>query len=238
MQLPIWFKQRATWKNFSRGIIPLIFAVTNFCITNNSTPIVGSVFITVTGSLGNLAGDFINTGIEIKGLFDKKLIALGTYAVCISGYLWLAVMRGYGSHDYSRLMLEGILGASSVLVPWVINNAPNQIFNLSKDLLDLLNNDQEILNRKTNLHSINKDLSEKLQLNLTKKVNIETNPESAAVVSPPLTPPLTPRYSNNLLKTPRASGDFIALEQQSDDEEPVNSPSSNRALFGAKAKLN
>ena len=231
MQLPIWFKQRATWENFSKGIMPLIFAVTNFCITNNSTPIVGSVFITVTGSLGNLANDFINTGIEIKGLFDKKLIALGTYAVCISGYLWLAVMRGYGSHDCSKLMLEGILGASSVLVPWIINNASNQIFNLSKDLLE---NVQKILNRKTNLHNINIDLSEKLKLNLANKVNIEPNPESAVVVSPPL----TPRYSNNLLKTPRASGDFIALEQQSDEEEPVNRPSSNRALFCPKAKLN
>ncbi|MGD0466563.1 MAG: hypothetical protein ABSA84_07700 [Gammaproteobacteria bacterium] len=233
MQLPIWFKQRATWKNFSRCIMPLIFAVTNFCITNNSTPVGASVFITVTGSLGNLVGDFINTGIDIKGLFDKKLIALGTYAVCISSYLGLAVMRGYGSYNFSNLMLEGILGASSVLVPWVINNASNQIFNLSKGLLE---NDQEVLNRKTNLHSANTDLSEKLKLNLAKKVNIETNPESAAVVSPPL----TPRYSNNLLKTPRASSEGItleqqALDQQSDDEEPVNRP--NRALFSAKAKL-
>jgi hypothetical protein len=233
MQLPIWFKQRATWKNFSRCIMPLIFAVTNFCIANNSTPVGASVFITVTGSLGNLVGDFINTGIDIKGLFDKKLIALGTYAVCISSYLGLAAMRGYGSYNFSNLMLEGILGASSVLVPWVINNASNQIFNLSKGLLE---NDQEVLNRKTNLHSTNTDLSEKLKLNLAKKVNIETNPESAAVVSPPL----TPRYSNNLLKTPRASSEGIALEQQaldqqSDDEEPVNRP--NRALFCAKAKL-
>ena len=178
MQLPNWFKRRATLKNVVIYGVPLFFTAINFCATfgttfyaptDSSMLIFVSMITTVSVSQVMRMLDVESMGTAIKGFGDKKFIAISSYAVCLSGYLGLAIMRMCGLNIPYSVIIESVLGASTVMVPWLINNASYKFFTLSEDLLE--DHQVEILNSLAKEHNAAPELKETLKLELGEKLS-------------------------------------------------------------------
>ena len=207
MELPNWFKRRATLKNVVVYGVPLFFTAVNFCATfcttfystmNSKALIFVSMITTVSVSPLMLMLDFERMGTSIK-----KFMAISTYAVCLSGYLGLASMRMYGLNIPYSVIIESFLGASTVMVPWLINNASYKFFTLSEDLLDDYKEH----------HNVTPELKKTLKLELGGKLS-----EDAILFS---------RFEKTLLPVSSQNNDQNDQEDPSLIALPISTSSSN-----------
>lgn len=187
MEFPNWFKQikrRATLKNLVlygtplllTGFIFWINSCTIFYPTNNSVVIFACMITTASWSPSMFMLEPEKMLWKpIQGFSDRKFIAISTYVGCLSCYLGLAIMRMSmsGLNIPYIIIIESILGASTIMAPWLINNASYKFFTLSEYLEDLLDDPQvEILNSLPEEHNVvAPEIKETLKLELEEKLS-------------------------------------------------------------------
>ena len=187
MQFPNWFKQikrRATLKNlvlygtplFLTALIFWLNSCTIFYPPNDSVVIFACMITTASLSPAMFALEPEKMLWKpVQGFSNRKFIAISTYVGCLSCYLGLAIMRMFmsGLNIPYIIIIESFLGASTIIAPWLINNASYKFFTLSEYLDDLLDEPQvEILNSLPEEHNVvAPKIKEILKLELEEKLS-------------------------------------------------------------------
>ncbi|MGI9214888.1 MAG: hypothetical protein ACR2HS_04410, partial [Gammaproteobacteria bacterium] len=186
MQFPNWFQQiklRETLKNLVLYGTPLLFTGFSFWINSctiypPNDSVVIFVCIITTASFSPVMFMLEPEKMlwkPIQGFSNRKFIAISAYVGCLSCYLGLSIIRMFmsGLNIPNIIIIDSFLGASTIMAPWLINNASYKFFTLSEYLEDLLDEPQvEILNSLPEEHNIVvPEIKETLKLELEEKLS-------------------------------------------------------------------